>query len=49
MDEPECHCETIAEFMGVAGPDVGTVAYGDLHAELDALMVEDISFHENQP
>lgn len=45
-DELECHCETIAEFMSVAPPDVGTDAFGDVTSDLDALMAEDIRFHE---
>lgn len=44
----ECHCETINEFMGSAGPDQMGDAGGGVYAELDALIAEDIQYHESR-
>jgi hypothetical protein len=43
---PECHCDTINEFHSVSGPDPMSDAGAGVYAELDALMAEDIEYHQ---
>ena len=46
-DYPECHCAEIYDFHLGAGPDPMSDAGAMVYADLDALMSEDIQFHQH--